>query len=284
MTSFEQQYYEAESFWADGALLDPGNIARINGTTDLVPSGICSLLDVGCGNGIFCHTLIKRRPEIEVFGLDRSEAALRHVRVPHKQGSIESMPFDDCSFDCVSCLQVIEHLPNSIYDKALHELARTTRRFVIIGVPYREDLKQHTTTCPQCKTVFNINLHFRNYDDETLKSLFVAEGGRLVAQEYPTRRFRAKFVNEIAQIGARRTDKQQFLSPICPLCGYTEGDKTPLSAPPPPPARSKSGPLGTIRKSAKFILSKSLPGEEVLGYWVVCLYEFQKPHVSSRLA
>ena len=276
--SFEQAYYEADSFWAGHALLDPGNKARINATAKLVPDDVQTLLDVGCGNGVFGKHLRGVRPSIEITGVDRSAAALSHVPFEKREASIDALPFDDHSFDCVTCLQVVEHLPQNVYPKAIAELARVATKYVVLGVPFEENLENEMTTCPACRTRFNMNLHFRSFGQETLEGLFRPQGGRLISTDFPTQRIRPRYVNEIARAVRRESDpgRETFLSPICPLCGYTEGDKTALSI------NAEKPPVDVVpgnRSIAGKIFSAIepfWPKEKVPGYWVIALYAFNR--------
>ncbi|MFM6924527.1 MAG: methyltransferase domain-containing protein, partial [Ferruginibacter sp.] len=124
MSDFEKQYYEADSFWSEGQLMDERNFNRIKTTAALIPPEVNSLLDVGCGNGVFLNWLQEQQTKIELTGTDRSAAALNYVKTKKVQSDIVELPFADESFDCVSCLEVIEHLPVSVYEKALKELVR----------------------------------------------------------------------------------------------------------------------------------------------------------------
>jgi hypothetical protein len=58
--------------------------------------------------------------------------------IDHQLASIEALPFDDDSFDVVSCMEVLEHLPDEIYEQGLAELRRVCRGQLLMTVPYRE--------------------------------------------------------------------------------------------------------------------------------------------------
>src|SRR4030095_10335142 len=111
MSSFEQEYYEAERFWEGAAIQDENNLDRIAKTISMIPADAGSLADIGCGNGVFVNRLAKEKPSMTIVGVDRSEAALKYVQTEKMHGDIGAIPFDDNSFDCITCLEVIEHLP-----------------------------------------------------------------------------------------------------------------------------------------------------------------------------
>jgi ubiquinone/menaquinone biosynthesis C-methylase UbiE len=90
---------------------DPGNLKRFEGTVRLVPQDVRNLIDVGCGNGVFARMVKRRFPSIHITCVDRSAAAPEHVEADEKNALRDCrLPFDDRSFDCISCLAVIEHL------------------------------------------------------------------------------------------------------------------------------------------------------------------------------
>ena len=109
--TLESAYYESSAFWSHGMVEDPANLKRLDATARMVRENARTLVDVGCGNGVFGRLLKQRRPELHVTCVDRSAAALAHVQADDKrQCEVVSLPFPDRSFDCVTCLEVIEHL------------------------------------------------------------------------------------------------------------------------------------------------------------------------------
>jgi len=81
------------------------------------------ILDVGCGDAY-----LKELVSSECIGIDI--AGKPDVVFDLEQGKL---PFRDNSFDCVVCTDVLEHL-EKIHDM-FFELARVTRRYVIISLP-----------------------------------------------------------------------------------------------------------------------------------------------------
>jgi SAM-dependent methyltransferase len=265
MKSFEEQYYEAPSFWQAGAVLT----GRMNDLVAMLPSGTRSLLDVGCGNGAWGHYLIEARPEIEVTGVDRSEAALAHVRFKKQQAAIDALPFEDCSFDAVTCLQVIEHLHAPVAEVALDQLARLARNVLIVEVPFDEDIAANRTTCPRCTTTFNIDLHFDRFGEKRLKSLFDSRGFEFGGWIFPERKERLWLIDDAyTALTSLRAKRPEFVSPICPLCGYTEGDRTAISL---TPETMSGSPKAGLRRALSS-LKHFWPKVEARGYSVACLY------------
>jgi ubiquinone/menaquinone biosynthesis C-methylase UbiE len=271
MNDFEKLYYEEESFWEGEMLQDPANQERIKITADLIPAKVVSLADIGCGNGIFVNYLNKSNPAIDLIAVDRSETALKYVQVKKQVGDIAAIPLPDRSVDCVTCLEVIEHLPLTIYRQALAELARISKEYVIISVPYKENLEEQHNQCPSCKTIFNYELHLRNFDDDKMRGLLTEFGfscthlNHLGASYhyYGHSAFRKLFYKE---------QFRQWRSPICPLCGYQKEKAKAING--------VHGPDSNMEKAGKRKLISYLSGIPKLiwpkvkkNYWVIGLYK-----------
>jgi SAM-dependent methyltransferase len=267
MNEFEKKYYEAERFWVKGALDDEDNIKRFHATARMIPADVRSLADIGCGNGIFGNYLKDERPDLKLLSVDRSEAALAYVQTDKLQAEIDKLPLPDGSFDCVTCLQVLEHIPNPDYKASLSELARVSKKYLLISVPYNEDLKRGFTECPACGSAFNADLHLRSYSDSTMKNLFKDFGFHLVNTVYPeeTKVFVGLGWYYAIRWALHPKQPKAFRSPICLVCGYEE---TQVNAQPEEGAHSNgqaAGPLG--------LLKRIWPAKTVPGYTVIGLYE-----------
>lgn len=266
MNEFEKEYYEDESFWSDGMVTDETNIKRIKSTIELIPKDVKSLLDVGCGNGVFLNSLFDRKMKMDLTGTDRSHTALKYVKTKKVQSDITNLPFNDNEFDCVSCLEVIEHLPHTVYESALAELVRVSKRFIIISVPFEEKLEDAFTKCPKCKSLFNSDLHFRNFSQTEFKELM---------NEYNCKNLVNFKLGEYSRYKWHKLYQKAFYpeqiytwnSPICPLCGYSEtADHTKINL------------NNRIVKNNKFItFLKSIPKlvwpKEKKYYWIIGLFE-----------
>jgi glycosyltransferase involved in cell wall biosynthesis len=94
--------------------------------------GFERVLDVGCGSS---RILGSQR---SMVGLDVALGKLRYSRRygnPLVHGSIFAIPFEDASFDCVVCSEVIEHIPPD--EQAFAELRRVLRPGgrLLLGTP-----------------------------------------------------------------------------------------------------------------------------------------------------
>ena len=101
---------------------------------------IDSALDVGCGDGfstVFMAERIRR-----VWAIDRSASMLaRHpARGVLARADFLQLPFADGAVDLVYCWEVLHHLPDP--SRAVAEMARVSRRYVLIAEPNRANPAQ----------------------------------------------------------------------------------------------------------------------------------------------
>lgn len=97
-----------------------------------------SILDAGCGEGFTLDILKNRKIGKKLTGFDFLEEAIGIGKKLHPElnlltGDIYNISFKDNSFDLVICTEVLEHLENP--EKALKELRRVTKEYVLISVP-----------------------------------------------------------------------------------------------------------------------------------------------------
>lgn len=273
MSRFEKQYYEAASFWENGAVRDPANTRRLEVTASMIPAMVATLLDAGCGNGVFLERCAAERPAITLTGCDRSVTAVRFASGNVVVASIDKLPFPEHTFDCITCLQVLEHLDTPTFQDALAELTRVARNYLLVSVPFQEVLAANVTRCPACQTEFNVDLHLRSFNTDAVANLFNAHAFRLVRMEFPNSSHRRWFSVAMAHLAKwQKRPRLGFLAPVCPLCGYSEGDRTVLSVVPEPTEKRPSWGSGlarTVRRAGW----AALPTYWHPGYWVLALYE-----------
>lgn len=222
----EEHAYELPEIW-EAAWFSQEDRDRFREVAALVPSDAKTLVDVGCGNGLFVNGL--RKSDAKRFdrlaGVDRSAAALAHVQVTRCRARVDALPFRNRSFDMASSMEVLEHLPVAVYPLALSELGRIARKYVLVSVPYRQDLAASMSTCPSCKTQFNADFHVRSFDEATLSGLFDGQGYHLVSSQllgatktYIDRSIRTRLWNWL------RPATGMPAYAICPVCGFHDAD------------------------------------------------------------
>jgi ubiquinone/menaquinone biosynthesis C-methylase UbiE len=222
MTNIEKEYYEIDDFWKSDHIADI-EMQRVKATYSLIPSDVSSICDVGCGNGIFLNYLIDKQRFSRLHGCDRSNAALKYVKTEKTLCSIDSLPFETSSFEMVTALEVIEHLPMLIYKKALSEICRVSSKYVIITVPNNELLELHFIICPQCKTHFNQDYHMRSYTTNDVDVLFDSLGYKNISTielgEYYEYYYPKQIYRFIKKKIPQNINPFPFKIP-CPVCSY----------------------------------------------------------------
>jgi len=91
-----------------------------------------AVLDVGCNVGQLLQGLAQVRPELRLAGIEVNGDALNIARRALPSAALhvcgaEAMPFADAEFDCVTCVEVLEHIPPDLRRAALQEMCRVLK-------------------------------------------------------------------------------------------------------------------------------------------------------------
>jgi 2-polyprenyl-3-methyl-5-hydroxy-6-metoxy-1,4-benzoquinol methylase len=121
---------------------------RTKDLMNLVPSIGGSALDIGARDGHFSKILAERFDD--VTALDLKRPCIDYPKVHCVEGDVTCLDFDDNAFDLVLCAEVLEHIPKGLLARACMELGRVVKGYLLIGVPYRQDLRVAQTTCYSC--------------------------------------------------------------------------------------------------------------------------------------
>ncbi len=100
---------------------------QINEVLKIAPK---NLLEIGVGDKVLAAYL-KNNTGIEYKSMDIAEDLK-----PDYSGSIEKMPLAENTFDLVCAFEVLEHLPKDNFLKALQEMQRVSKKYVIISLPH----------------------------------------------------------------------------------------------------------------------------------------------------
>lgn len=133
-----------------------------------------SLLDVGSGRGVFLLPFLEAFPDVPVTSLDLLPHRVQQLEDIRRGGYSQITPLlqdltcwdqPDDSFDVVTLLEVLEHIPQ--VDRAVAAAVRLARRCVIVTVPSKPDNNPehiHLLTKPVLTELFAqagcSNLHF----------------------------------------------------------------------------------------------------------------------------
>lgn len=252
---FYEGYYEKLHAFRRKLTIDEEN--RIKATINLIPNNVESLLEVGCGDGRILNRL-KGKYE-KICGLDISYNALEHVKTSKVQGSLENLPFLDNSFDILICCEVLEHLPYPIYKKAIKELERVSKKYIIISVPNKENLGSRMVKCPKCGCSSHEWRHLRSFNKEKLKNLFtgfkIEKTKNHLAEQFI-------FVNTFIKIGkCLNINKKLPEMALCPQCGFS-----------PVPKYINGVKSPNLTEKWINLLKKVLPLKKT-GGWIIVLYK-----------
>ena len=144
---------------------------RVSSLLGLLPKhGVHSVLDAGARDGYISIRLAERFERI--VALDLVLPSIEHPRVECLQGDVTALEFPSDAFDAVLCAELLEHLPSPALETACAELARVSRRFLLIGVPYRQDTRVGRTTCRSCGNMNPPWGHVNSFDEKRLIALF----------------------------------------------------------------------------------------------------------------
>jgi len=143
---------------------------RVADLMALLPDGLRSALDIGARDG-FLSRLLADRIGL-VTALDLTLPQIDDSRIQCVKGDIAALEFPDGSFDLVFCAEVLEHIPPPILGQACRELMRVSKRWLIIGVPYRQDIRMGRTTCQSCGKSNPPWGHVNSFDERRLHELF----------------------------------------------------------------------------------------------------------------
>lgn len=87
------------------------------------------VLEVGIGNKIVSDYLKKEVREVKTLDIDKNLK-------PDFVASVTKMSLADDSFDLILCAEVLEHLPFKDFEKALLELKRVSRKYLVLSLPH----------------------------------------------------------------------------------------------------------------------------------------------------
>ena len=105
-----------------------------------------TLLDVGSGRGVFLIPFMKEFPWVQVTALDLLDKRVTFLnelsaggftQMHAKWGDICAQPFADNSFDVITLLEVLEHIPK--VEKAIAAAVKMAKQYVVVSVPSKPD-------------------------------------------------------------------------------------------------------------------------------------------------
>ena len=144
--------------------------SRTADIASMFPVSGTAALDIGARDGHFSRILAERFESVTALDLELPIIEITNVECV--VGDIRRLEYDDNSFDLVLCAEVLEHIHPDSLKKACSELSRVTRQRLVIGVPYKQDIRIGRTTCRSCGAKNPPWGHVNRFDKEILARLF----------------------------------------------------------------------------------------------------------------
>ena len=97
-----------------------------------------SIIELGCGEGYLTEYVRLLQPISTIMGVDISEdvielAVSQYPHISFQVASVNSLPFQDNSFDLVLACELLEHL--ELPRSGLDEIQRICKKYILFSVP-----------------------------------------------------------------------------------------------------------------------------------------------------
>ena len=148
----------------------PREQARVADLMSMLPSGRRSVLDIGARDGYVTRQIAQCGHEVTALDLTLPQIAAPGIRCV--QGNAADLPFEDGTFDLVFCAEVLEHIQSPTLEAAGREMVRVSKGHLLVGVPYRQDIRQDRTACRACGRTNPPWGHVNSFDQDRLLRLF----------------------------------------------------------------------------------------------------------------
>jgi ubiquinone/menaquinone biosynthesis C-methylase UbiE len=151
----------------------------------LIPSeSIQSVLDVGCGAGHITNMFYEYGIH-NVNGVDVSPYRVEFASGNYRKckfaiGSILDLDYPENAFDLVTAMEILEHIED--LGEAVTELKRITNKWLLITVPFEQDIP--VVLCPSCLCHFNYDGHLHSFTTSDVVDLLERHGLSIHKIEY----------------------------------------------------------------------------------------------------
>jgi SAM-dependent methyltransferase len=175
---FDARYY---SKWYEDDLETRRHIAKnaarfVLAYVEHMDSSIGSVLDLGCGLGLWRDALAKHSKRIRYTGVEYSSHLCR--KFGWERGDVRTYS-PRRTFDLVICQAVLQYLPDVECESAIENLGRLSRRFLFLEVLTAADARE---ICAPDGTDFDVYVREASWYAQRLAQHFVNLGGGLYAK------------------------------------------------------------------------------------------------------
>lgn len=146
------------------------------------------VLDYGSGPGFLVTPLLRRGARVSAVDYSPQTVAELNRRFAQHENwcggacfQEQTLPWPDASFDCVFCLETIEHLLPEHLTLVLAELLRVLKPDgqLICTTPNTENLQTQMVYCPHCQHEFHRWQHVRSWTPQSLQHCLQESGFRV---------------------------------------------------------------------------------------------------------
>ena len=137
-----KNYYE--NFNWESAQLSTRLKEKIDKIISVIPNDVKTILDVGCGDGTISQALNNK---FNVIASDRSVNAVKLVRTKKLANSADMIALKNNSIDLIFSSETIEHLHVDIFNSAIKEFKRTSKKYIFLTFPNNANIQQQITQC-----------------------------------------------------------------------------------------------------------------------------------------
>ena len=175
------------------------------------------ILEIGCADGRLLD-LIDSKYKV---GVDISINALKHVKSIKYAANVKKLPFADDSFELVICSEVLEHLNDIIFQDTLKEMNRISSKYILISVPYKEQLFRGIIKCHSCDKYYHLFLHKRSFSNRDFLNMF-PNFKIIKTYKIGNKNVLPKFLFKMKNITQNYINSQETK---CPYCGSSSKKK-----------------------------------------------------------
>lgn len=144
---------------------------RTSDLMELIPIDLRgNVLDIGARDGWFSKLLTHQFDN--VVALDLEKPKIVHPKISCVKGNATNLNFGNNSFELVFCAEVLEHIPSQYLKSVCLEIERVAKKYILIGVPFKQDIRAGRTICFTCGKINPPWGHVNNFDLTALKKLF----------------------------------------------------------------------------------------------------------------
>ncbi len=146
---------------------------RIGSVLEMLPADVSlRTLEIGSRDCYMTQMLAERYAQVIALDLEKPQIDMANVLA--MQGNLLNLPLKDNSVNLAVCTEVLEHIPSEHLQQACDELLRVSSKYVLVGVPYKQDLRVNATYCSCCAKENPPTGHLNTFDTARLEQLFAA--------------------------------------------------------------------------------------------------------------